>query len=58
MLGVWTKPGGAEFICIEPWHGIADPVGFDGEIWDKPGIIAIAPGGSRAFAMSVALVDD
>jgi galactose mutarotase-like enzyme len=23
-LGVWTKPG-AHFICIEPWHGLADP---------------------------------
>ena len=22
-LGLWTKPG-ADFICIEPWHGIAD----------------------------------
>ncbi len=58
MLGVWTKPGGAEFICIEPWQGVSDPVGFDGTIWDKPGIVAIEPGGSRVFAMSIAVVDE
>jgi len=53
-LGIWTKPG-ARFVCIEPWHGIADPVGFDGEIWDKPGILRFAPGESRTFSMQVTL---
>jgi galactose mutarotase-like enzyme len=57
MLGVWTKPGGAGFICIEPWQGCADPIGFKGEIWDKPGIVAIQAGQSRAFAMTIALRD-
>jgi galactose mutarotase-like enzyme len=54
MLGVWTKPG-AHYVCIEPWHGIADPVGFDGDIWDKPGIMAFRPGEPRQFAMSITL---
>lgn len=54
MLGVWTKPG-ARFVCIEPWWGIADPRGFDGEIWDKPGIMRFAPGESRTFTMRVTL---
>lgn len=54
MLGVWTKVGGG-FICIEPWQGIADPVGFDGDITTKPGIVMIAPGQSRAWTMSIAL---
>ena len=22
-FGVWTKPGGAPFLCLEPWHGIS-----------------------------------
>ena len=26
-LGIWTRPG-AHYICIEPWHGIADPRGL------------------------------
>ena len=54
-LGVWTKPG-AEFICIEPWQGVADPAGFQGELRDKPGIVIVAPGSSRHFAMAIALV--
>lgn len=55
-LGIWTKPG-ARFVCIEPWHGIADRQGFDGEIWDKPGILRFAPGESRIFSMQVTLAD-
>lgn len=51
-LGVWTKPG-APFLCIEPWQGHSDPTGFDGEIADKPGTVALAPGAARAFAMRV-----
>ena len=53
-LAVWTKPG-ARFICIEPWQGHADPAGFTGEIWDKPGMLRLEPGERRAFAMSVTL---
>lgn len=54
-LGIWTKPGAA-FVCIEPWAGIADPQGFAGDIFEKPGIHRIAPGVSRHFGMSVTLV--
>lgn len=54
QLGIWTKPG-ARYVCIEPWHGIADPIGFTGEIWDKPGILRFAPGESRTFSMQVTL---
>jgi galactose mutarotase-like enzyme len=51
-LGIWTKPG-AGYVCIEPWQGHADPAGFVGEIGEKPGMLPIAPGASRTFAMSV-----
>lgn len=54
MLGIWTKPG-ARFVCIEPWHGLADPAGFDGEIWDKPGMLRFSPGEARTFRMQVTL---
>lgn len=53
-LALWTKPG-ARFLCVEPWQGHADPVGFDGEIWDKPGMLRLAPGEARRFAMQVTL---
>jgi galactose mutarotase-like enzyme len=53
-LGLWTKPG-APFICIEPWHGMADPVGFAGEFTEKPGVFILAPGAQREFRMEVTL---
>lgn len=42
-FGIWSKPG-APFVCLEPWLGRADNVGFEGEICDKPGITAVNPG--------------
>ena len=43
-LGIWSKGRGAAYVCIEPWFGLDDPVGFDGEIKDKEGILALKPG--------------
>lgn len=54
-LGIWTKPGAA-FVCVEPWHGIADPEGFAGEYRDKPGVFALAPREAKAMRMDVTLV--
>jgi galactose mutarotase-like enzyme len=54
-LGVWSKPGGADFLCIEPWFSMASPVGWDGEFTDKPGIMVLAPGESRDFVWRVAI---
>ena len=54
MLGIWTKPG-ARYICVEPWHGIADPKGYAGEFADKPGIFLVPPGGTKHLSMSVTL---
>lgn len=42
-LGIWSKPGGAPFLCIEPWRGFASPADFDGEFADKPGLMLIPP---------------
>jgi galactose mutarotase-like enzyme len=54
MLGIWTKPGAA-FVCVEPWHGIADPEGYTGEFRDKPGVFEVPPGGEKRIGMSVTL---
>ena len=51
-LGIWMKPG-AGYLCIEPWQGHADPQGFVGELRDKPGVVEIAPGQSRIFAIAI-----
>lgn len=54
-LGIWSKPG-APFVCIEPWQGHADPAGFDGEIWDKPGIVRLGPGERRSWRMGIEIL--
>ncbi|SCY00586.1 aldose 1-epimerase family protein [Microvirga guangxiensis] len=51
-LGIWTKPG-AGYVCIEPWQGYADPVGFAGEFKDKPGIVMIPAGENRDFSTEI-----
>ncbi len=48
-LGVWSKVGGAPFLCIEPWHGFASPSDFDGEFADKPGVMHIPEGEKRVL---------
>ncbi|KFL46488.1 putative galactose mutarotase [Sphingobium sp. ba1] len=55
-LGLWQKPG-AHYLCVEPWAGMADLVGFDGDVWAKQGIMALPPGNARSFRMDVSLVD-
>jgi len=53
-LGLWSKPG-APFICIEPWHGMADPVGFSGDFTEKPGVFLVPPRAQREIRMQVEL---
>ena len=43
-LGIWSPyPKQADFICLEPWWGLADTVKFNGELPDKVGINKLAP---------------
>ncbi|MCJ2185110.1 aldose 1-epimerase family protein [Novosphingobium sp. 1949] len=55
MLGIWQKPG-ADFLCIEPWQGIADPVGFEGDFREKPGVISVPAGQTNFFEMHVVIL--
>jgi galactose mutarotase-like enzyme len=52
MLGIWQKPGAA-YLCIEPWQGVADPIGFTGDLREKPGIIVLPRHETRSFRMDV-----
>jgi galactose mutarotase-like enzyme len=54
-LGIWSKPG-APFVCIEPWHGMADPDGFSGEFAAKPGVFTVAEGSERPITMEITVV--
>lgn len=52
MFGLWQVPG-ARYICLEPWAGHADPVGFDGDFREKPGVVLLPPGEAARFRMAV-----
>jgi galactose mutarotase-like enzyme len=40
---IWSRPP-SPFVSIESWTGHGDPVGFEGELADKPSIRLLAPG--------------
>jgi galactose mutarotase-like enzyme len=40
---LWTRPG-APFLCLETWTGYSDPEGFEGDLFDKPGMRVLEPG--------------
>lgn len=54
-LGIWSKPSGAPFLCIEPWYGMASDIGWQGEFADKPGLLTLAPGEGRDLVWRVTL---
>lgn len=43
-MGIWAAKD-ADFVCIEPWCGIADSVDTNGELEEKEGINRLAPDG-------------
>jgi len=53
-LGVWTMDG-APFICIEPWHGLPDEAGHDGDIKNKYGIIALEADNSFVWSHAITI---
>jgi galactose mutarotase-like enzyme len=44
MAALWTRPG-APFLCLEAWTGHGDPEGFAGDLFEKPAMRTLAPGG-------------
>jgi len=54
QLGLWSRAGG-DFLCIEPWCGMASPENFDGEFSQKPWLMLIPPGEKRCAHLSISL---
>ena len=54
FLGIWAAPG-ADFVCIEPWCGIADSVDSNQQWTDKLGINKLEAGGrfERSWTLRV-----
>ncbi|MBR3493996.1 MAG: aldose 1-epimerase family protein [Clostridia bacterium] len=45
VLAVWTKPGAqADYLCLEPWHGMPGRVQDSDNFEDKPYVTLLAPG--------------
>jgi galactose mutarotase-like enzyme len=40
-LGLWSPSQEAPFVCIEPWHGIADMASHHGKLPEEEGIVAL-----------------
>jgi galactose mutarotase-like enzyme len=53
-LGIWAAPG-ADFVCIEPWQGIADSVNSDGFLVNKEGMIRLEPGAFFRYDWGISL---
>lgn len=51
-LGLWAAKD-ANFICIEPWHGIADSVNSDHDLISKEGIISLVPNDEFSYKFSI-----
>jgi galactose mutarotase-like enzyme len=52
FFGIWAFRD-ADFVCLEPWCGIADSVNHDGRIENKEGIVELAANSSWERTWSV-----
>lgn len=51
VVGLWSPPGkNAPFVCIEPWYGRCDRVGYEGDYPEKDWVQRLEPG--RSFEAS------
>jgi galactose mutarotase-like enzyme len=48
-IALWSRPG-APFLSLEAWTGYGDPVGFAGDLFEKPSMRVLAPGESARHA--------
>lgn len=45
VWGVWSVPdNGASYVCLEPWYGLCDYEGFEGELSERPYTNVVEPG--------------
>ena len=57
VLAVWSMPGaGADYVCLEPWHGIPDTLDATGNFEDKPFVTILEPGDAWHGSFEVELI--
>lgn len=55
-VGLWAPKPDAPFVCIEPWYGRADSVGYCGDFAGRCAVNRLAPG--EAFTASYMILID
>ena len=55
-VGLWSPSADAPFVCIEPWWGRADSVGYEGEFCNRQYVNALAP--NEKFETSYMIIID
>ncbi len=50
-MALWRRPPGP-YLCLEAWTGYSDPVGFAGDLFEKPSMRVLAPGETARHAMA------
>ena len=56
LVGLWSPSGQAPFMCIEPWWGRADKVGYEGEVAERQYVNHLEPG--ETFEASYMMIFD
>ena len=57
VLAIWSKPGAnADYVCLEPWHGMPDTADASGNFEDKPYVTLLDPGRAWQASYTVTLI--
>ncbi|MBR3927543.1 MAG: aldose 1-epimerase family protein [Clostridia bacterium] len=52
-LGIWSRAReDLRYVCVEPWFGVDDEVGFMGDVSEKTGIECLKPGEKKELKMT------
>lgn len=54
LVGVWSPSADCPFVCIEPWWGRCDRVGFEGEFAEREHVTALDP--SETFEAAYTMI--
>nr|MBC7612363.1 aldose 1-epimerase family protein [Pseudopedobacter sp.] len=52
-MGIWAKYPHQDFLCLEPWVGLADSKNFEKDLSQKEGIVKLSAGAEKHFAYKI-----
>ncbi len=54
FVGIWSAyPNTGNFVCVEPWWGLADDVHSDGQLEHKEPMHHLAPNGADSYSFAI-----